>query len=159
MSLQRLIKRESDSRRPLVGTVIKKPFLISFDAASSPVWAVDVDIGANRRLRNVPVKNFGGSIRYADLNSAVKLENTLLGRFEVVGPAERVIGALQTQVYNLETQVPEGAATNQGFTVRQEEFDYFETLDGASASGTLWSNGVTPFEVFTLLDGDGNPVV
>ena len=157
MSIQRLIRREVGAQqKERVGTVVGDLRLIDFDGNGAGVWVVDVEVGGNNVLRDVPVKAQISRF-YAQLGQTVTLRDTAKGRPEIVGPGERISGTLETIAYNLETQVG-GAAVDSGFTFERVPFSFYATLDAAAPLGVLWADGVTAFNLVRIVDAQGNPV-
>ncbi|MGB5810124.1 MAG: hypothetical protein WBG86_06310 [Polyangiales bacterium] len=128
-SLKRFVRREIIGREKVfVARVISDPVLIDFDESvlGAPVWVVDLDIGGNRPVKNVPIKADGSGGRfYAQLNQTVQVRRTALGRMYVVGPGDVSIASLTDQVYDLNTLQP-GASTDTGFTREFEPFRFYQ---------------------------------
>jgi hypothetical protein len=105
--LKNLIRREIIGReREFIATVISTPELIDFDqsANGAPNWAVDLDIGSEKVVKNVPIKGSGSGNRfYAQLNQTVKVRRTALGRLLVIGPGDTTIQEKVETIYSLET--------------------------------------------------------
>lgn len=158
-NLRRLIRQEVQSREQLiVGTTLADPFYNVFDTATNPPhprWITDVNIGSNTPLFNVPVKaGANGSRSYAKLGSAVLLKRNAQGRFEVIGPGDRVAGFVIKKTYTFGNATAVTSAT-EGFTFRRETFEFYE---GTGAPNSLWNDGVTPFPKTTIIDSFGNPI-
>ncbi len=157
--IRALIRREMRSRTEfLTGKVLTQPTVIEFGPGgpgSETVWVVDVDIGSNRRLEDVPVKANNRERGYAGLGQAVLLHRNTAGRYEVTGPADKAAGVTAIKRYTVDVATPTDTA-NLGFTFRQETFIFYATAGPVSASA--WNDGITPFPKLTVLDGDGDPV-
>jgi hypothetical protein len=126
---KQLIRREFLARKELlVGTVIGSIRPDRFDddqPGAGVMWVVDIEIGSNRPLLNVPVKSAGDGGRfYANLGQTVLLRRSLLGRYMVVGPGDRVSGQLTTTEYDLTT---EGAVASSalGFSAQVDPFEFY----------------------------------
>jgi hypothetical protein len=129
MTIRRMIRQEIIAREPeIVGKVLQSRSLMEFDGSSggSPVWVVDVDIGGDKILKNVPVKGGSGMRRaYANIGQTVMLRRNALGRFDIVSPGDRVAGISKGNSYDLTT----GAATaqpDQGFVVGAEPYSFYQ---------------------------------
>lgn len=145
---KRLIRREIRARKELiVGTVLTRRVIRAFSpSATAPVWVVDVDIGGNNVLQNVPIKSGGdGSRFYADQGQTVLLRRNALGRWQVIGPGETKIGQLTVETFDPNTAVSGGTAA-QGFTVVTEPLHYLkgpqamkggDVVTFAAAGGTI----------------------
>ncbi len=156
-SLKNLIRREVDRQKEVkIGTVISEPRISDFDGNGSGVWVVDLYLGDEDYLRNVPVKAVRSRF-YAQLGQTVAARKSAQGRYEVVGPGNRVMGTRKDKTYDLETRNQQSSA-NTGFSSERVPFSHYETLDGGAPLGVLWADGVTPFNLVRIVDGDGNPV-
>ncbi len=154
---KKLINREiAAAAQVLRGTVVTNPAQKAFNpgGASSFTYVVDVDIGATKLLRDVPVKVFGSASRtYARIGSPVFLQRDVHGRYQVVAPSDRVTQPAVIQEYD-EADESDIAAGSVGFTVSREPFEYYANVGGDS----LWANGSDGFPRIRVLDGDGNEV-
>lgn len=156
-SLKKLIRREIDSQNDTkIGTVLKDMRISDFDGGGSGVWVTDVHIGGDEYLRNVPIKASHTRF-YAQLGQTVALRKGAQGRWEVVGPGDREIGIMDAKTYDLSDQTQQSTA-NVGFSFDRVPFSHYATLDAGASLGVLWADGVTPFNLVRVLDGDGNPV-
>lgn len=127
MSLKNLILREIRARKDfLVGTVVSSPVLRTFDASAfgAETWVVRVDVGGNRILDNVPVKAVEGSRFYAQLGQSVLLRKNAQGRYDVVGPADRLATAAVAKQYDLNAGLLTATETR-GFTFQREPFEFY----------------------------------
>lgn len=156
--VRREIRAASDRMR---GTVVSQPTQKFFRPTQSAAytWVVDVDVGNTGEvlLRDVPVKISAGTRFYARLGNAVFLERDARGRWQVIGPADRV--QAQGNVTELdESDDSSTAAGQQGFTIVRPPFEFYEG-DQAQAPGTsLWNNGVDAFPKVRILNGAGQEV-
>lgn len=154
-SIQRLISRDIRARQELRrGTVLTDPRRLNFDpsAITSNVYVVDVDIGAGRPIKNVPVKSISGlgGRSYALPGKAVEIQRNAGGRWIVIGPADRVTGVGTAQLLS-EAAGSTTAGAGVGFRSVPRFFDYWE--DPAH----VW--GSAGFGDTIILDGDGNEVL
>jgi hypothetical protein len=150
-----LIKREEDQRRDIVGRVVTQRELRNFEATASPVWVCSVDIGRNRLLENVPIRAVNGNRFYAEMGAAVFLRREANGRLYVSGPVNRSRQPTSVKTYTIGNPTAQTASTL-GFTFSPVPFEYYEGT--GPPSGSFWNDGVTPFPLVQVLDGDGNPV-
>lgn len=149
--LKRLIRREVDGNRELiVGRVLSDPRLTDFDSLGGGRWVVDVEIGGANYLRNVPVKALGENRFYAQLGQTVSLRRNAQGRFEVVGPGDRLSQPLRTIEYDLATGVG-GAPVTSGFVFERVAFSYYATADLTAPLDVLWADGVTAFNLVRVI--------
>jgi hypothetical protein len=159
-NLTKFVAREIRNQRELiVGTVVADQTLINFDGsggAGSGVFVCDVEIGSNNLLRKIPIKAAGNRF-YAQRGQTVLLRRNAAGRYEVIGPGDRLSQAVQTVTYDLSTGAG-GAPTATGFTFVVRPLEYYATLAGASPSGVIWGDGITPLGVVHILDALGNIV-
>lgn len=117
-----LIRREIRNREHyIVATVISDLALKNSDQSDGsggtggPQWVVDLDIGSNRPLLNVPVKASGSGARfYAQRGQVVTAKVLALGRMIVIGPGDAIGGEKVTTYYSLETSA-EVSSESQGF--------------------------------------------
>ncbi len=164
--LNRFAQRERRAHRELIsGTIISDPVVIDFDGNGSGVWRARVDVGQNNFIE-VPIKSQRGR-NYAQLGQTVSLRRNAGGRFEVVGPGDRLAGEVEEQTYDLGT----GTSTstiNIGFRfqrvpLREDLADpigsfAYNTLTGVGPTGVIFGDGVTPLNLVRTLDAQGNPV-
>lgn len=156
-NLKRLIRREVDSQREIiVGRVISEMQLVDFDGQGAGVFVCQVEIGSNNRLQGVPVKSQRGR-NYAQLGQTVVLRRNAQGRYEIIGPGDRVSTAVEEKTYDLTTQ-NNVTTVDIGFTFERVPFSHYATLSGGAPLGVLWADGVTPFNLVRQLDAQGNPV-
>lgn len=159
--LKRLINREIKSaaiRERLRGKVVSDPVQKNFDVAGAQffTWVVDVDVGGDQLLRDVPVKINGPKARfYARLHSPVFLERDAQGRYQVISPADRV--QQQGTLIELDEDTDIFAApVPKGFTTVTQPFEFYEGT--GIPGGSLWNDGVHGFPEVTKLDDQGNEV-
>lgn len=156
-NLKNVVRREVDRQREtIVATVISDMSMTDFDGAGAGTWVVDVEIGSNNYLRNLPVKSNRNRF-YAQRGQTVLLRRNAQGRYEVIQPGDRLAAPVERIEYDLETQVG-GAAVDIGFSFEVVPYDFYETLDGSAPLGTLYADGVTPYNYVRVVDADGNPV-
>lgn len=156
--LKRLIRREVKARSEhLVGTVLSIRRLEDLDGNNSATWVVDVDVGAGEALRSVGVKaGSDGGRFYAGLGMTVKLARNTQGRFEVIGPGDRVNAIASVKYYTLGIDAPTSSA-NIGLKYVRVPLEYYKGPNPPIAT-SRWNDGTTPFPYIELQDGDGNPV-
>jgi len=155
------MRREVDQQREIIGKVISHRKMKDQDLVvptfGSPKWVVDVDIGKNRPLRDVPIKAGGeGSHFYADLGQTVRLHRNAQGRYDIIGPGDRVTATTQITEYDL-TSGDETAASTLGFTFQIVPFEYYANLPSGDGN-SRWNDTVTPFPLVRVVDSLGNPV-
>jgi hypothetical protein len=145
--LKELVVREIRGRRERIrGVIVAAPRQAFFDPAgtASLTWVVDVDVGSNELLRDVPVKINGPQARmYARLGMPVYLDKDAQGRYQVVAPADRV--PRQGSVQELDEDAGSTASAGQtGFTFVREPFSFYggpvmlETWPNEVANLVLW---------------------
>lgn len=156
-SARKLTRREIRTLgTELIGTVIRDPNVTDFDGAGAGVWVVDVEIGGDQYLKDVPVKQMTNRF-YAQLGQVVTLRRNAQGRFEVIGPGDRRTSTLIVKYY--EMGVTSAVSTqNQGFDFQRVPYSYYATADLSAPLDVVWADGVTPYNYVRILDGDGNPV-
>ena len=126
--LKQAIRREIQARtETLVGTVVSNQALIAYDASVSggETWVVDVDIGSNRILKDVPIKAGTRGRFFAQLGQSVALRRNLLGRFDIVGPADRVRSGGVLTTYNPNAGAA-GAAAQTGFQAVLRPLEWYQ---------------------------------
>lgn len=127
-TLKQNIRREITSRgETIVGTVIGKLRMQRFDQTTlgAPVWVVDIEVGSNNYLKNVPVKaGANGSRFYAQLGQTVLLRRNALGRFQVVAPGDRVSTPVTIKTYDL-TDGSETGSADEGFQAQVVPFEFY----------------------------------
>lgn len=132
-SIKQFVRREIIAReREFIATVKSERKLLRFDdpVTGGVFWVVDIDIGSNRIIKNVPVKAGGsGSIFYAQNNQTVKVRRTALGRFYVIGPGDLAIGSRVTTTYSLD----DGSETASATTTFTRVFFPYESYMGTQA--------------------------
>jgi hypothetical protein len=156
--LRDFVKREvrATPGRLIAGTVLTPPKLKDFGAGSSPVWVVDVAIGSNRPLKNVPVKGgANGSRSYADLGQVVLVKEQTGEKFQVIGPGDKKIAVTVVKTYDIGILNPTTTA-NLGQQVVRRPYSYYRgDLPGTPNSGLYGTPGYPKIET---VDGDGNPL-
>lgn len=157
--LKRLITREQKAiKQQLRGRIMSSPVQKNFDVIGIQFlqWVVDVDVGGDKLLRDVPVKINGPKARfYARRDSPVFLEKDAQGRYQVVSPADR------SQEQGSLTEIDEDtgladAPVPIGFRLVIQPFEFYEGT--GVPGGSLWNDGVHGFPEVTKLDQDGNEV-
>lgn len=156
-----LIRREMRAQpADIVGTVISHRALSNFDGEvnGAAMWVVDVEIGANRVLRDVPVKaSSTGGREYAARGQSVVLRRNAQGRYDLVGPADRKIAFTVSKQYDLTLDVVTATASL-GFTFERKAFNFFKGPTPPTAGTSLWNDGNTSFPHIIIVDADGNEV-
>jgi len=128
--LKRLITREvqaSAGRARIRGTIITAPELRTFDpnGGTAPTFVCSVDIGADRILREVPVKINGPKARfYAQPGFAVYLDRNAQGRYQVVAPADRITQPANITEIDEDTNLAESAGQS-GVTIVRQPYIYY----------------------------------
>lgn len=143
-TLKSLMRREVDRQRDhRIGTVLSEMRLTDFDSGGSGVFVVDIEIGSNNYLHDVPVKGLRDRF-HAQLQQTVELRRGAQGRWEVVGPGNRALVGGGIKTYDLSARTNQ-TTTTQGWVSDRVDFDYYQTVDGAAPLGVLFGDGVTPF--------------
>lgn len=154
---QQLIRREMRTQGDRVGTIISEMTITDFDGNGAGVFSADVEIGSNNFLKGLPVKANNGGRNYASLGQTVLIRRNAQGRYEVVGPGDRLSTAVEEVGYDLAAQTPE-STIDFGFGSERVDYDFYATLDGTAPLGVLWADGVTPYNLVRIIDAQGNPV-
>lgn len=157
--LKALITREVNAAgQQIRGRVMSDPVQKNFEVIgmSQFTWVVDVDIGSDRLLRDVPVKINGPKARfYARVNQPVFLQKDAQGRYQVIGPADRV--KQQGRICFLDEDDGLVSPTVPlGFDLIVQPFEFYEGT--GVPGGGLWNDGVHGFPEITKVDQDGNEV-
>lgn len=152
------MRREIAARsETITGTVLSVRRLVDLDGNGSATWVVDVDIGAAEVLRNVGVKGGANGERfYAGLGATVKLARNTQGRFDVIGPGDRVNSLASVKTYTIGVDLPVSSA-DVGLRSERVPYDYYAGPNPPIAP-SRWSDGVTSYPYIRIVDGDGNPV-
>lgn len=175
MSLKGLINREIRERRDRIrGRVVSAPRQVNFDTTGAQffTWVVDVDVGGDEILRNVPVKINGPKARfYARVGFPVFLEKDAQGRYQVVSPADRA--PQQGGVILVDESTGQASAGgNFGFQVIRRPYEFYKGTvpesffdPGADANTLAWIRSYdrdrqagTPLNVDPATDADGADV-
>lgn len=160
MTSQRdFIKREIRARNETInGTVVSTPKLKHFTIGGlAPVWVADVEIGAAKVLRNVPIKaGANGSRFYADLNQVVLLRRNMLEKFQIIGPGDRKASTAVKKTYTIGVSTPVTTGSV-GFTAVRRPYSFYKGgLPGIPDSG-LWGTAGYP-KVVIIDDSTGLPI-
>lgn len=167
----REIKRTIGMQR-IRGRCLSNPTRKNFDVTGihSPTWVVDVDIGADNVLRDVPVKIAGHKARsYARLGSPVWLERDAHGRYQVIAAADRTNEQGVLRVLNEDTGLM-AAGGSAGFTFARQPFKFYQgttpesIYDPAADSAVIlwlapWKRALgKPSRVYPATDTNGAAV-
>ncbi len=157
--LKRLMRREILARSEhLQGTVLSIRRLEDLDAANTATWVVDVDVGADQVLESIGVKaGSDGERFYAGLGMTVKLARNTEGRFEVIGPGDRLNAIAVKKLYTLGVDVPTGSE-NIGLSIERVAFEFYKGPTPGTPGTSYWNDGNHAFPLVRIIDGDGNPV-
>ncbi len=154
--IQREVTGRKESR---TGTVLTRPVLKFFGTGVAETWVVDVSIGSNRELKNIPIKmGPGGSRSYADQGTTVKLLRNLDQKWQIVGPGDRSIGITEINIFDPGSINPIGSPTmlGQSFVVRPFIHFQGDLITGPTPGSGLW--GTKGFPRVEKVDGDGNVI-
>lgn len=80
-----------DAAKELDGKVLTRPALLVTDGVAL-IHAVDVDIGQDRILKNIPIARANRDLLYAEVGAAVRLRRGESGRYEVTGFSQQQPG-------------------------------------------------------------------
>lgn len=160
--LKQLITREIKSvKEQIRGRMMTDPVQKEFDVVgmSELTWVADVDVGDDDQLlRDVPIKINGPKARfYARRDSPVFLEKNEQGRYQIIGPADRIRqqGSLCILDEDTEITTPSGDI---GFTLVTQAFEFYQGPTPPTPGTSFWNDGVHGFPEITKLDSDGNEV-
>ncbi len=81
----------ADGRNELDGKVLTRPALLVSDG-DGLTYAVDVDIGKDQPLKNVPLARANVDLIYAEVGNPCRLRRTANGMWEVVGFSKEMPG-------------------------------------------------------------------
>jgi hypothetical protein len=158
--LKQLIKRELKFRQEhIVGTVLNDLKILQFDQSGTgaPVWVASIDIGSNRVLQDVIVlAGVDGTRRYAKVGRSVILRQNTMGRYDVVGPADRIGSLANVKTYTVGVAAPVTTGGT-GFQYFRVPFIWYANLPNPPNAGR-WNDGVSPFPFTQIQDADGNPI-
>lgn len=126
--IQRLVQREVRSKEAIrIVTVIgDKRMLAMSPGTTGPVWVTDVEFGSGRPMRNVPVKSINGSMLYADRGQTVQIRRSTLGRWQIVGPGDRLASIQNTREYDLTSGLQVGPTVNTGFGFIVQPYEFYQ---------------------------------
>jgi hypothetical protein len=157
--LKQLIKRETDFRREfLTGTVLTPLRALQFDqtGGGSPVWVASIEIGSNRPLIDVVVlASNDGTRRYAKVGKTVMLRMNTMGRYDAIGPADRVASTASVKTYNVGIATAVTAA-DFGYTFERVPFEWY--ANSGNPGESRWNDTFSTFPLTRVVDADGNPV-
>lgn len=141
-------------RGQIVSPVTFKLFDPSGAKDLTPV--ADVDVGSNRIVRNVIVRQAGARGRaFAQIGLAVEIRRGQRGRWVVVGPSDRV-PKFGTVVELDEDTGGTTALPNDGVDVVKQAYDYYRgDLPGTPGSGLYGTPG---YPKYLQVDALGNEV-
>jgi hypothetical protein len=150
--------RVSDEKKR--GTMVTNPrkMNVNVTADDSPCFVGRVNTGGRKILRNIVVKANGGSRAYARKGLPVMLQKNAQGRWEVIGPSDRIISPALVSEVDLEL----GTVVSQpdeGFSLAQRPFSHFRgglTSQSTPAGEGLW--GANTFSSSIVVDGSGAEV-
>lgn len=124
-----------DNARELDGKALTPPALVATDGYNL-TYAVDVDIGQGRILRNVPIAKGNQDVFYADAGNAVRLRRGNAGRWEVVGFTKEAPGSYKRVPVNL-SALTVGPIEDLSLLSRMLTFGELSTL-GPGWGYTVW---------------------
>lgn len=127
----------------LDGKILTRPALLVTDGLSM-IYAVDVDIGQENPLRNVPIARANRDLLYAETGAAVRLRRTESGRYEVSGFSQEAPGTYIRIPVHLETFVL-GPAVDVTLTGRPLTYGELATIGGGY--------GVCPYGAIGIFRG------
>ncbi|SFL93528.1 hypothetical protein [Nitrosomonas communis] len=81
-----------NAAKELDGKVLTRPALLVTDGLAM-IYAVDVDIGQNYPLKNVPIARANRNLLYAEVGAAVRLRRSESGHYEVIGFSQEQPGS------------------------------------------------------------------
>jgi len=159
MSVKQQISRElRRGRTKTRGRTTSDPYLHSIDPANKlyTTWVVDVDTGANRILKRVPIKANNRGRGYARRCSPVFLERDARGRWQVIGPGDRVPQSGTKTLLNRATGATTPIADGVGFVVAPVDYlDHWQENLGGFSRFELQTHDYPGVKV---IDPDGNEV-
>jgi hypothetical protein len=91
-----------DAAPEIEGKTLSRPALLYTDGSGS-TYAVDVDIGLEDPLRNVPIAAGNNQLVYAETGAAVVLRRTASGQYKVTGFAKEMPGTFIRVPVTIET--------------------------------------------------------
>ena len=126
--LQNLIKREVASKvaNKIVTVIGDQRMFTMSPGDTAPVWVTDVEVGAGRPLKNVPIKSAGGDMKYAQRGRIVEMHRATMGRWQIIGPGDTCKKVAEKRIYNIGTGLQVGGVVLTGFTFRQEPFEFYK---------------------------------
>lgn len=159
VGLKRLIRREVEARSQLtIGTVVSEQRLVDDDGLGSATWVCDVAVGKVRPLRDVQIKaGANGERFYARLGQSVSLKRNTAGRFDIIGPGDRLAAIAKKKTYVFGNTTPI-TTSNVGLSVEILAYDHFKGPTPGVPGTSLWGSPGLPYKVIRVVDGDGIPV-
>jgi len=135
--LSNIIDADIDrAKTELEGRTLTRPILFLGDEAGNQVYVVNVDIGEDNEMRDVPIAQGNQDLRYADVGSPVSLRRTAQ-RWTVVG-FSKVMPGTRTEVLvtvpNFDFGLPTytiGVITDLTFVIRALTYGELSTLGPA----------------------------
>lgn len=157
--LKNLIRREVNFRKDfIIGTVLTDKRMFQFDQSvgGAPVFVTSVEIGSSRPLIDVIILAAAdGSRRYADAGKTVMLSKNTMGRYDIIGPADRVAGEAVVKTYNMGSAA-EVTSEGFGYSAFRVPFEWYGY--GWATNDAKWADGDHPFRHVEIQDADGNPI-
>lgn len=127
----------------LDGKILTRPALLVTDGLSM-LYAVDVDIGQESPLRNVPIARANRDLLYAEVGAAVRLRRSESGRYEVSGFSQEAPGTFIRIPVSLTTFVL-GPASDETLSARPLTYVELGTIGGGY--------GVCPYGAIGIFKG------
>jgi hypothetical protein len=137
----------TDAETEIDGKALTRPALLATDGAVL-AYVVDVDVGKNVILRNVPIARNNRSLVFTDAGSAIRLRRTDSGRYEVVGLSNELPGTYTTFSVNLD-DFTFGAVTDLTIVSRLLTYAELATVGGY---GTIPYGAIGIFKGGVLLE-------
>ena len=140
-----------DAAKELNGKVLTRPALLVTDGVAM-IYAVDVDIGQDNPLKNVPIARANRNLLYAEVGAAVRLRRGDSGRYEVVGFSQEQPGTY----FRVPVTIPTFAFGNAGIITGSDPalppspLPTGPVVIGAPVDNTLVGRPLTYAELATL---------
>ena len=87
----------------------------------------------------------------------MRLSRNTQGRFDVIGPGDRVAAVAVVKTYAVGNPVATTTA-NQGLQAQRVAHDFYQGPTPPTPGTSLWNDGLTAYPLIRIVDGDGNPV-